>query len=275
MEKLTQHRMFSGEQCRYRHHAKSTNTTMTFSIYLPDKIRDAALPVLYWLSGLTCTDENFTQKAGAQRVASELGWIIVAPDTSPRGETVADHEAYDLGQGASFYVNATKSPWASHFQMYDYIVKELPELVGQHFPVNEKKALSGHSMGGHGALMIGLKNPHRYDSISAFSPITNPVACPWGEKAFRHYLGDDKKEWEEYDSTLLLRSFDHHNKPPILIDQGAEDEFLQAQLKPSALVETAKTKAYPLTYREQKGFDHSYYFVASFMADHLRFHHSV
>lgn len=273
MKLLSQHRTFDGEQRRYRHDAKSTNTPMTLSIYFPNKTKDnAAPPVLYWLSGLTCTDENFTQKAGAQRVASELGWVIVAPDTSPRGEQVADDEGYDLGQGAGFYINATQSAWSQHYNMYDYIVEELPALIEAQFEVSDKKAIAGHSMGGHGALMIGLRNPDRYQSISAFSPIVNPMACPWGEKAFQAYLGEDKKCWEAYDSTALMRQFTQDKRPPILIDQGLEDDFLTDQLKPENLIKAAKEIAYPLTYREQSGFDHSYFFIASFIEDHLRFH---
>ena len=210
------------------------------------------------------------QKAGAQRIAAELGIAIVAPDTSPRGDDVANDDAYDLGQGAGFYINATQSPWDKHYQMYDYINDELPEIIKQTFPVSNKWAISGHSMGGHGALMMGLRNSEKYSSISAFSPIVNPVNCPWGEKAFTAYLGDDKADWREYDATELLRK--NSAEIPTLIDQGLSDNFLAEQLKPQNFVTVATEQAFPLTYREHEGYDHSYYFIISFIEDHLRFH---
>ena len=250
---------------------------MRFSIYLPqyqnqeiEKAADQKFPVLYWLSGLTCTDENFMQKAGAQRLASELGIAIVAPDTSPRGENIADDEAYDLGKGAGFYLNATQAPWAKHYQMYDYIVHELPKIIEDNFPVSAQRAIAGHSMGGHGALMIGLKNPNMFTSISAFSPICNPINCPWGQKAFTAYLGKDEATWGQYDASLLLKNA--AQPLPILVDQGEADNFLQEQLKPETLEASIKAKSTSFELRRHEGYDHSYYFIASFIEDHLRFH---
>ena len=210
------------------------------------------------------------QKAGAQRIAAELGIAIVAPDTSPRGEDVANDDGYDLGQGAGFYVNATQAPWNKHFQMYDYIVNELPELIEATFPVSQQRAISGHSMGGHGALMIALKNASRYSSVSAFSPITNPVNCPWGQKAFSAYLGNDKATWHEYDASVLMRNATEF--VPARVDQGKGDDFLVEQLKPEALVAAATESDYPLVLNQHEGYDHSYYFIASFIEEHLRFH---
>lgn len=246
---------------------------MRFAIFLPAQASaEHKVPVLYWLSGLTCTDENFMQKAGAQRLASELGIAIVAPDTSPRGDTVPDapDQAYDLGLGAGFYVNATQPPWAKHYRMYDYVVRELPDLVEAHFPVTDKRAISGHSMGGHGALSIALKNQDRYTSASAFSPIVNPSKCPWGQKAFKEYLGENKQDWLAYDTCELMTTVE--SGPEILIDQGDSDNFLERELMPERLLKVAETRNYPLTLRMQKGYDHSYYFIASFIEDHLHFH---
>ena len=246
---------------------------MRFAIYLPPQASTGAkVPVLYWLSGLTCSDENFMQKAGAQRLAAELGIAIVAPDTSPRGEGVADDESYDLGQGAGFYVNATQAPWNRHYQMYDYVVKELPELIESMFPVSDKRAIAGHSMGGHGALTIALRNPERYQSVSAFSPINNPVNCPWGQKAFTAYLGKESSTWRNYDASLLMR--EATQQVPALVDQGEADNFLAEQLKPEVLEAAARENSYPLELRSHEGYDHSYYFIASFIEDHLRFHES-
>ena len=272
LENISNNKSFGGWHKQYTHQSEVLNCAMRFAIFLPPQVNEGhKVPVLYWLSGLTCTDENFMQKAGAQRVAAELGVAIVAPDTSPRGEGVANDEGYDLGQGAGFYVNATQAPWAAHFQMYDYILDELPNLIEANFPVTSQRAISGHSMGGHGALMIGLKNQSRFSSISAFSPITNPTQCPWGEKAFTAYLGDNKQAWAEYDSVELLQA----GKPslPILIDQGSEDGFLAEQLKPENLITAAKSVDAECELRMQAGYDHSYYFIASFIEDHLRFHH--
>ncbi len=271
LEKIAENKVFGGLHQRYTHHAKSTNTPMGFAIFLPPQaIQADRVPVLYWLSGLTCTDENFMQKAGAQRIAAELGIAIVAPDTSPRGEDVADDAGYDLGQGAGFYVNATEAPWSDHYQMYDYIVHELPKLVEANFPVTDKRAISGHSMGGHGAMTIALKNPDKFSSVSAFSPIVNPSACPWGQKALTAYLGENTDLWLEYDSTRLMASSSKHI--PALVDQGTEDEFLSDQLLTDNLIKVADEVGYPLSLRYQDGYDHSYYFIASFIADHFRFH---
>jgi len=246
---------------------------MRFAVYLPPQaVNGQKVPVLYWLSGLTCSDENFMQKAGAQRIAAELGIAIVAPDTSPRGEDIADNDSYDLGQGAGFYVNATQAPWESHYKMYDYVVNELPALMEETFNVSDKRAIAGHSMGGHGALTIALRNPERYQSVSAFSPICNPVNSPWGQKAFTQYLGNDKDAWLQYDASELMKKSTVH--VPAKVDQGLEDNFLTEQLKPDTLTAAASTSGYPLVLQQHQGFDHSYYFIASFIEEHLRFHAS-
>ncbi|WP_284070763.1 S-formylglutathione hydrolase [Pectobacterium quasiaquaticum] len=270
LELLEEHRMFGGWQQRYRHVSETLNTTMTFSIYLPPTQDDTPPPVLYWLSGLTCNDENFTTKAGAQRIASELGLVLVMPDTSPRGDGVADDAGYDLGQGAGFYVNATQAPWAAHYRMYDYISSELPALIQQHFNVNRRQSISGHSMGGHGALMLALRNPDQFQSASAFAPIVNPSQVPWGRKALTAYLGEDETQWLQYDSCHLLAN--SQKKLPMLVDQGDCDQFLPDQLQPAKLEELASQYDWPLTLRTQSGYDHSYFFIASFIEDHLRFH---
>ncbi len=268
IENLSRNKSFGGWHKQYSHHSESLNCAMRFAIYLPPEASDDnKVPVLYWLSGLTCTDENFMQKAGAHRIAAELGVAIVAPDTSPRGEGVADDEAYDLGQGAGFYVNATQAPWNKHYQMYDYVVSELPALIESRFPVSDKRAISGHSMGGLGALNIALRNSDRYLSVSAFSPISNPTKCPWGQKAFTAYLGKDISTWRNYDASILMQE-----AVPALVDQGEGDNFLSEQLKPEVLEAAAKTNDYPLELRRHDGYDHSYYFIASFIEDHLRFH---
>lgn len=271
IENISCNKSFGGWHKQYTHRSEVNHCTMRFAIYLPPQCSDGTkVPVVYWLSGLTCTDENFMQKAGAQRVAAELGIAIVAPDTSPRGEDIADDESYDLGQGAGFYLNATQQPWATHFNMYDYVVNELPAIIEKNFPVSTQRAISGHSMGGHGALTIALKNPSMFTSASAFSPITNPVNCPWGQKAFTAYLGEDKSFWLAYDSVHLLKKTTE--QIPMLVDQGLDDNFLTEQLKPEALEQIAQQKHYPLTLRQHEGYDHSYYFIASFIEEHLRFH---
>ena len=273
LEIVSSNKSFGGWHKRYRHRSSSLNCDMVFAVYLPPQAEQGArLPVLYWLSGLTCTDENFMQKAGAQRMAAELGLIIIAPDTSPRGEGVADdaNGAYDFGLGAGFYVNATQEPFASHYRMYDYVVQELPALIEANFPVSDKRGIAGHSMGGHGALICALKNPGRYQSVSAFSPISNPMNCPWGEKAFSLYLGEERSRWREWDASVLIAEAEE--KLPILVDQGDRDDFLEGQLKPQVLQAAAKAAAHPLTLRMQQGYDHSYYFIASFIDDHLRHH---
>ncbi|MDF2181616.1 S-formylglutathione hydrolase [Neptuniibacter sp. CAU 1671] len=272
LELKSNYQSFGGRQQQYLHQSEVLHCQMRFAIYLPPQAEVSPVPVVYWLSGLTCTDENFIQKAGAQRVASELGLAIVCPDTSPRGEGVADDPegAYDLGLGASFYVNATQSPWKAHYQMYDYVVHELPALIEANFNVQAKRAIAGHSMGGHGALVIGLRNQDRYSSVSAFSPIANPTQCPWGQKALTAYLGTDTADWAEYDASRLLSSM--ADAPPMLVDQGEADEFLATQLHPQALQQAAAKAGHDLTYRLRPGYDHSYYFIASFIEDHLRFH---
>ncbi|MBU2864353.1 S-formylglutathione hydrolase [Reinekea forsetii] len=276
LECLSSAKSFDGWHKQYSHPSTSTHCTMRFAIYLPPQTATGGkVPVLYWLSGLTCTDENFMQKAGAFAEAARLGIAIVAPDTSPRGEGVADDPEgrYDFGLGAGFYLNATQAPYNEHYQMYDYIVHELPKLVEENFPVTSTRAISGHSMGGHGALMIALKNPERYTSVSAFSPIANPINCPWGQKAFTGYLGADQSLWREYDSSLLLADCKPEDRRPALVDQGDADSFLTEQLKPEALTVAAKKSDFPLTLRMQSGYDHSYFFISSFIDDHLRFHH--
>lgn len=273
IENISQAKVFSGWHKQYQHHSDVLNCQMRFAIFLPPQASNTnPVPVLYWLSGLTCSDENFMQKAAAFRIAAKLGIAIVAPDTSPRGDTVADADdgAYDLGLGAGFYVNATQAPWNKHYQMYSYVVDELPKLVEQHFPVTPVRSISGHSMGGHGALMIGLRNSDKYRSISAFSPITHPINCPWGQKAFSHYLGNDSQAWKEYDSVELLKS--RQASVPILVDQGEDDSFLQQQLKPELLLAAAEASQSNVKLRMQPGYDHSYFFIQSFIDDHLRFH---
>jgi S-formylglutathione hydrolase len=247
---------------------------MRFAIYLPPQAEHGKVPVLYWLSGLTCTDENFATKAGAQRVAAELGMAIVMPDTSPRGLNLpGEDDAYDFGSGAGFYLNATQAPWAGHYNMYDYVVTELPEQVNANFAVDgERVSISGHSMGGHGALTIALKNPDRYRSVSAFSPIVAPSQVPWGQKAFTGYLGDDKEAWQQYDATELVRQ--RQLSGEILIDQGGADDFLAEQLQPNLFEAACKEAGQKLTLRLQPGYDHSYFFIASFIEEHLRFHAS-
>ncbi len=269
----SQAKVFDGWHKQYIHQSSTLNCEMRFAIYLPvEATNDNPVPVLYWLSGLTCTDENFMQKAGAFQKAAELGIAIVAPDTSPRGEGVPDDPegAYDFGLGAGFYLNATQEPWVEHYQMYSYIVDELPQLIEEHFPVSKRKAISGHSMGGHGALTIGMKNPESYTSISAFSPICHPMAVPWGQKAFRNYLGEDKTKWKKYDAVELLKT--HLVKTPVLVDQGNADTFLTEQLKPETLQSAAIEAKANLTLRIQPGYDHSYFFIQTFIDEHLEFH---
>ncbi|OKY25150.1 S-formylglutathione hydrolase [Thalassotalea sp. PP2-459] len=272
MEQISQAKVCEGVHQQFTHFSTTLQCTMRLAIFLPPNANaDKPVPVLYWLSGLTCTDENFMQKAGAFKKAAELGVAIVAPDTSPRGENVANDDAYDLGQGAGFYVNATQSPWSEHYQMYDYIVHELPRLIEQSFPVTDKRSIAGHSMGGHGALVIGLRNQDQYQSISAFSPITNPSQCPWGEKAFSAYLGDNKNDWLSYDACHLLAQ--EKSTLPILVDQGDADNFLAEQLKPKNLQRAAQQYGSALELRTRAGYDHSYYFISSFIDEHLAFHH--
>lgn len=271
IENISVNKSFDGWNKQYSHHSSVLNCEMRFAIYLPPQASNGKkVPVLYWLSGLTCSDENFMQKAGAQRMAAELGIAIVAPDTSPRGADVADDEGYDLGQGAGFYVNATQAPWNRHYHMYDYVVDELPKLIESMFPVSDKRSIAGHSMGGHGALVIALRNSDAYQSVSAFSPINNPINSPWGKKAFTAYLGRDMATWSEYDASVLMRQAT--NLVPALVDQGDGDNFLTEQLKPEVLEAAAGVSGYPLKLNIREGYDHSYYFISSFIENHLRFH---
>lgn len=275
MKQIDAHKSFGGQQLRYRHSSAVLNCEMTFSIYLPPQAEQRSVPVLYWLSGLTCTDENFVTKAGAQQYAAQYGIAIICPDTSPRGESVPDdpESAYDFGLGAGFYVNAIQVPWNQHYQMYDYVVSELPALINQQFPVdNTRVGISGHSMGGHGALTIALKNPAQYQSVSAFSPICSPINCPWGQKALELYLGKGRETWAQYDTVELVKQYSSDQQLPILIDQGEQDDFLEEQLKTELLEAACVAKDYPMTIRRQPGYDHSYFFIASFIGEHIRFH---
>ncbi|MCB1615068.1 MAG: S-formylglutathione hydrolase [Pseudomonadales bacterium] len=273
MEIISENRIFGGRQLRFKHASAVNNCEMTCAIYLPPQVENGKVPVLYWLSGLTCTDENFVTKAGAQRYAAEHGVAIVAPDTSPRGEGVPDdpEAAWDFGLGAGFYVNATQAPWNQHYQMYDYIVTELPKLVNANFPVDgSRQSIFGHSMGGHGALTIALKNPDKYHSVSAFAPIVSPLNCPWGEKALSNYIGANRELWKQYDTCALIPGAD--KKFTLLVDQGSADNFLKEQLKPELLQAACKENNHPLQLRIREGYDHSYYFIASFMGEHIAFH---
>ena len=272
MKQIESVKEFGGWLNRYEHASTSCQCTMRFSVYLPPQAATRKVPALYWLSGLTCTDDNVRTKAGAQRYAAELGLALVMPDTSPRGADVADDpERYDLGQGAGFYVNATQAPWASHYQMYDYVTTELPALIEAHLPlIPGVKSISGHSMGGHGALICALKEPGSYRSVSAFSPICNPIKSPWGASCFSAYLGDNRESWKAYDATELVLA--GHQALPALIDQGTNDEFLAAQLFPQEFVAACQAQGVPATLRMQEGYDHSYHFVASFIGAHLAYH---
>lgn len=273
MEQISANKCFGGQQLRYRHRSQVLDCDMTFSVYLPPQVDQRSVPVLYWLSGLTCSDENFVIKSGAQRYAAEYGIAIVAPDTSPRGDDVPDDPegAYDFGLGAGFYVNASQTPWNKHYRMYDYVVEELPALINAKFPIEaDNTAISGHSMGGHGALTIALKNPQRFRSVSAFAPICSPINCPWGQKALGNYLGENREDWAAYDTTLLIKNATE--RLPILVDQGDSDNFLEEQLKTELLIEAGKQADYPMEVRMQPGYDHSYFFIASFIGEHLRFH---
>lgn len=268
MQRLERHRCHGGFQEVWSHASITLSCEMRFAIYLPPKAETAPCPVLYWLSGLTATEQNFVTKAGAQRLAAERGLILVAPDTSPRGPHVPDDPAYDLGQGAGFYLNASEPPWSANFRMFDYITEELPALIATHFPASGKRGIAGHSMGGHGALAAALKKPEFYASVSAFAPIAAPSQVPWGQKAFTAYLGPDRQRWQAWDSCALLRSTSH--KLRALIDQGEADEYLSTQLKPELLHEAAH--GHDVILRLHPGYDHSYYFIASFIADHIAWH---
>jgi len=274
MECIERHVSHGGSQQVWKHASSTLGCEMRFGIYLPEPaLRGEACPVLYWLSGLTCTEQNFIAKAGAQEHAARHGLIVVAPDTSPRGAQVADDAAYDLGQGAGFYLNATQQPWAAHYRMYDYVVDELPALVEARFPATDRRAVSGHSMGGHGALVAALRNPGRYRSVSAFAPIVAPSQVPWGRKAFSAYLGGDIKAWEQYDATALVKHASE--RLPLWVDQGEGDEFLENQLQPQRLQAACDAAGHPLELRLRPGYDHSYYFVASFIGEHIARHARV
>lgn len=270
MERIEHRAAFGGWQDVYQHRSAVLNCEMKVAVYLPPQAATQKLPVLYWLSGLTCTEQNFITKAGAQRYAAEHGVILVAPDTSPRGDDVADAEGYDLGKGAGFYLNATAQPWAAHYRMHDYIVDELPGLIEAHLPASGARSISGHSMGGHGALVIALRNPGRYRSVSAFSPIVAPTRVPWGQKAFGAYLGEDRSGWAQWDASELVATA--AEKLPLLVDQGAGDEFLDSQLQPQWLQAACTAAGHPLQLRMQPGYDHSYYFIGTFIGEHIAYH---
>lgn len=270
MERSEHRACAGGWQDVYRHHSQVLGCAMNVAVYLPPQAATHKLPVLYWLSGLTCNEQNFITKAGAQRYAAEHGIILVVPDTSPRGDDVADAEGYDLGKGAGFYLNATQAPWSTHYRMHDYVVDELPALIQAHLPATDARSISGHSMGGHGALVLALRNPGHYRSVSAFSPIVAPSQVPWGEKAFSAYLGDDRQAWAQWDASALVANASE--RLPLLVDQGDADEFLGAQLQPQRLQAACEAAGHPLTLRLQPGYDHSYYFIASFIGEHIAHH---
>jgi S-formylglutathione hydrolase len=263
-------RCFDGEQKVFSHRSEVLDCEMKFGIYLPPQAVGGRCPVLYWLSGLTCTEENFINKAGAQQYAARHGIIVVAPDTSPRGEGVADDAGWDLGCGAGFYVNATQAPWSAHYRMYDYVASELPSLIEAGFAVTDRRGIFGHSMGGHGALTVALKNPGRYVSVSAFAPIVAPTRVPWGQKTFGAYLGDDEDAWKAHDATCLVAAATE--RLPILIDQGGADDFLDEQLRPQLFKAACEEVGQPLELRMQLGYDHSYYFIATFIGEHIAHH---
>ncbi|NML05716.1 S-formylglutathione hydrolase [Sphingomonas sp. G-3-2-10] len=272
IETITTNKAHGGVQGVYRHASSATGTDMVFSVFIPDHEAGAKLPVLWYLSGLTCTHANVTEKGEFRQACAEHGVIFIAPDTSPRGEGVPNDEAYDFGQGAGFYVDATEAPWAQHFQMRTYIETELPALIAAEFPAADmtRQSITGHSMGGHGALTTGLRNPDRFKSVSAFSPIVSPLNCPWGEKALTGYIGADKAAWREYDSCALIE--DGARVPAILVDQGDADNFLAEQLKPELLAKAVEDTGIDLTLRMQPGYDHSYYFISTFLPDHIGWH---
>ncbi len=273
MEQISANLAFGGRQLRFTHRSTRLGCDMTFAVFLPPQAETNTVPLLWWLSGLTCTDENFVQKAGAQRAAAAHGVAIIAPDTSPRGEGVPDDPdgAYDFGLGAGFYVNATEAPWSSHYHMYDYVTAELPELISASLPVDtSRQGIMGHSMGGHGALTIALKNPGRFRAASAFAPISSPLSCPWGEKALSGYLGADRATWRAYDTCALLE--DGAEVLPVRVDQGLADDFLETQLKPDLLEAAAAAAGLPLELNRHAGYDHSYFFIATFIDAHIAFH---
>jgi S-formylglutathione hydrolase len=272
LETISQARAFGGTQGVYRHDSELTGCPMEFAVFTPPQAADGPVPVLTYLSGLTCSWENVTVKAGAQRFAANAGMLFVAPDTSPRGfDLPGEHESYDFGSGAGFYVDATEEPWSRNYRMYSYVTEELPALIAANFPADSaRQGIFGHSMGGHGALVVALRNPQRYRSVSAFAPIVAPSQCPWGEKAFGGYLGNDRAAWAEYDATELIAKSGWRSE--ILIDQGSADDFLESQLKPELFQKACDAAGTQLTLRMQEGYDHSYYFIATFMEDHFAHH---
>ena len=272
MEQQSSNRAHGGTQGVYTHQSEVTGTPMTFSVFVPDHAEGAKLPVLWYLSGLTCTHANVTEKGEFRAACAEAGVIFIAPDTSPRGDDVPDDEGFDFGKGAGFYVDATQAPWAANFRMRSYIEQELPALIAAEFPAADmaRQGIAGHSMGGHGALTIALRNPGRFKSVSAFAPIVSPLNCPWGEKALGGYLGPDQSAWREYDACALIE--DGARLPDLLVDQGEGDNFLHEQLKTGLLVMACRKAGIPATIRMQPGYDHSYYFISSFMADHVKWH---
>jgi S-formylglutathione hydrolase len=278
LETISEHGCFGGKVGFYRHRSDANHCDMQFSVFVPAQAANGPVPALTYLAGLTCTEETFMIKAGAQRVAAELGIMLVAPDTSPRGELVPDDSdgAYDFGLGAGFYLNATESPWSKHYHMYDYITKELAAVLSKNFPLDvRRQGILGHSMGGHGALTIGLKNPDIYRSISAFAPICSPINCPWGQKALSNYLGPDESAWAEYDATELAKSLQFPPASSILIDQGMADQFLEQELHPHLFEAACDAKDIDVVLRRHEGYDHGYYFIATFMEDHLRHHAGI
>lgn len=275
LEIVNLHQCFGGVMGIYRHDSAETGCPMRFSVFVPPLALKQQVPVLYFLAGLTCTEETFMIKGGAQRVAAELGLMLVSPDTSPRDVSLpGDSDSWDFGLGAGFYLDATQEPWSRHYRMYSYVTRELPAIIQSNFPVDSQRVgIFGHSMGGHGALTIALKNPDVYHSISAFAPIAAPTRAPWGEKAFTNYLGPNREKWQQYDATALVSSLkDAHRCPPILIDQGLSDQFLEQQLHPHLFEDACRKVNYPLTLRRHTGYDHGYYFIATYMEDHLRHH---
>ena len=271
LEQVSVNRAFGGEQGVWRHTSRETGGAMTFSVFVPPHAPGARLPVLWYLSGLTCTHANVTEKGDYRRACARHGIIFVAPDTSPRGPDVADADGYDVGQGAGFYVDATQAPWAAHYRMRSYIEAELPQVLAQHFPVDlARQGITGHSMGGHGALTIALRNPGRFASVSAFAPIVAPMQCAWGEKALGLYLGEDRATWRAYDAVALIE--DGARLPELLVDQGEADSFLETQLKTPLLAQACAQAGIPATIRMQPGYDHSYYFISTFLEDHVAWH---
>ncbi len=278
LEEKSRNQSFGGTTRFYSHRSDACNCDMNLAVYVPPQAELGPVPVLFYLSGLTCTEKTFVEKAGAQRYAAEQGLMLVAPDTSPRGVNLpGEDDSWDFGTGAGFYLNATAEPWSKHYQMYDYVTLELPALIADALPIRSGRAgIFGHSMGGHGALVCGLKNPDKYASISAFAPIAAPSECPWGQKAFTGYLGKDRTQWAAYDATELVKEKGSRDRPPILIDQGEADQFLAArQLLPEVFVAACEQAGQPVILRQQPAYDHSYYFISTFIGDHIRHHADI